>query len=103
MQIFGLDPAVGALLIAGIGVLYSVGLGYAKNSEAFNGRKLVTSILIAVPGAIILVATGIRNSTPGDDLDILLLIVGWVMQISGTDNTVKGIASLIGKSRQKPI
>lgn len=95
MQIFGLEPVVAALIIAAVGVAYSIGIGYAKSTDGMNGKKLITSILIAIPGSIILVATGIENSTATADLTVLVLIVGWILQISGTDSTIKGIASVL--------
>ena len=97
MQIFGLEPVIAAFLISAIGVTYSIGLGYAKSIDGFNGKKLITSILIAIPGSLILVATGIENSQVTSELIMLILIVGWILQISGTDNTIKSIATLIKK------
>jgi len=94
MQIFGLDPVFAAIIIAIVGVAYSIGLGYATSTGGFSGKKLVTSILISIPGSLILVATGIKSATFTDDLTTLVLIVGWIMSISGTDFTVKAIAKL---------
>ena len=99
MQIFGLDPVIAALVISAVGIIYSVGLGYAKSDASFNGKKMITSVLIAIPGSIILVASGIRSAESTDDLMTLILVVGWILQISGTDSTIKGIASVIKKVR----
>ena len=95
MQIFGVEPVAAALIIAAVGILYSVGLGYAKNVGAFDYRKLILSILIAGPGSIIFVATGILNSNAPDDLTTLILVIGWILTIGGTDSAVKGIATLV--------
>jgi len=95
MQVFGLEPVMAAIVIASIGVTYSVGLGIVKSTEAVNVKKIITSVLIAIPGSIILVATGIESSTATTDLTYLILIVGWVLQISGTDTTIKSIAGAI--------
>ena len=95
MDIFGLDPVVAALVIASIGVLYSVGLGIVKSTSGVDGKKIITSVLIAIPGSIILVATGIRSAESTDDLMTIILIVGWILQISGTDTTVKSLAAAI--------
>jgi len=94
MQIFGLDPIIAAIIIAIIGVAYSIGLGYATSAGSFNGKKLITSILISIPSSLILVATGIKSADFTDDLTTLVLIIGWIMSISGTDFTVKAIAKL---------
>ncbi len=98
MEIFGLDPVTAALVIASVGIIYSIGLGWAKSTGGLNGKKLIISVLIAIPGSLILVATGIRASTSPDDLTTLILIVGWILQISGTDFTLKGIASVIKRN-----
>jgi len=99
MQIFGLDPLIAAVLIAVIGVAYSIALGYVTGKGGFNGKKLATSILISIPGSLILVATGIRAAETTDDLMTLILVIGWILQISGTDFTVKKIGSVINAKR----
>lgn len=95
MEVFGLDPIVAALLIAAIGTIYSVGLGYAKSQGNFDAKKMITSVLIAIPGSIILVATGIRSAETTDELMTLILLIGWILQISGTDTTIKSISAVI--------
>jgi len=95
MQIFGLEPVVAALIIAAVGVTYSIGLGIVKSPDKPDVKKIITSVLIAIPGSLILVATGIGNSVATSDLTVLVLIVGWILQISGTDSTIKSIAGAI--------
>lgn len=95
MQIFGLDPVIATLLIAVVGVAYSIGLGYATSKDGFNGKKLVTSILISIPASIILVATGVKSAEFVDELTTLVLVIGWILQIAGTDFTVKKIGKSI--------
>jgi len=46
MDVFGLEPIHATIVIAVIGVLLQVGLGYAQSTNPFDGRKLLTSAII---------------------------------------------------------
>jgi hypothetical protein len=101
MEIFGLDPILGSVIIAVMGIAWAIFIGYAKAEGNFDFKKLATSVAIGFPGALILVATGINAAGDVEGLTLLVLIVGWIMQISGTDSTVKGIASIARRNKSK--
>ena len=103
MDVFGLEPIQATIVIAVIGVLLQVGLGVAQSSNPFDGRKLLTSAIIAVVASFTVVATAVQAIPEGaDDLTVFLILVGIVASIAGIDQLVKnGGNAILAKTRKQ--
>ena len=103
MNVFGLDPYIGAILIASIGIGLATVVGWLSNEGVYNPRKVATSVLIGFPAAIIVVATELQVIVLPDDggLTGLIVVAGLIAQIAGFDMLVKTGNKVIQKSRVK--
>jgi len=103
MNVFGLDPYIGAILIASIGIGLATVVGWLSNEGVYNPRKVATSVLIGFPAAIIVVATELQVIVLPDDggLTDLIVVAGLIAQIAGFDMLVKTGNKAIQKSRVK--
>lgn len=91
MNIFGLEPYLGAIVIAIIGIALATVFGWLSKVGPYEPRKAATSVLIGFPAAIIIVATELQAITLPEDggLTGLIIIVGLIAQIAGFDMLVK--------------
>lgn len=99
MEILGLSPYIAAIVIAAIGVAATNLVGYLKSDGAFKPKKTVASVLIAVPVAILLVATELSVITieAGNELAQLIIFIGLVAQVAGFDTFVKNAKAIVKK------
>lgn len=92
MNLFGLDPYLGALLIAVIGIASATILGWlSKKGSSFDPRKVAASVIIGFPAAVIIIATELQvMSIPNDGgLTALIIVAGLITQVMGVDFAVK--------------
>ena len=61
MDVFGLQPIQAIIVIAVVAVSLQVGLGYLQSDNPFDGRKLLTSAIIATVAALTVVGTAIAD------------------------------------------
>lgn len=102
MEIFGLDPILGAILITATGVGISVLLGWLKGSASFNIRQAAASVIIAFVISIQLVIAEIQIITVDvNDLTLGAFIFGMIAQVAGIDSLAKSAAKAVAKARAK--
>ncbi len=102
MDIFGLDPILGAILITATGVGISVLLGWLKGSASFNIRQAVASVIIAFVISVQLVIAEIQIITVDiTDLTLGAFIFGMIAQVAGIDSLAKSAAKAVAKARAK--
>ena len=92
MNLFGLEPYLGALLIAVIGIAGANVLGWlSKKDIAFDPRKVAASVIIGFPAALIIIATELQVMVLPDDggLTALIIVAGLITQVFGVDFAVK--------------
>jgi len=102
MDILGLEPIQATIVIAFLGVLLQVGLGVLQSKDPFDGKKVLSSAIIAVFTSIVLVA-GVVGALPDntDPLVQLTTIVTLVGTIAGIDQIVKnGGNAILAKSKK---
>jgi hypothetical protein len=99
LELFGLEPYLGAILIAGIGVGITTVFGWLEGGAKYDPRKAATSTLIAIPTALIIVATELSAITLPDDggLTALIVVAGLIAQVAGIDMFAKTTGALIKK------
>lgn len=96
MEVFGLDPIQATIVIAVIGVLLQVGIGVLRSKDPFDGRKLLSSAIIAVITSFTLVATALQAIPDGiDPLGQFVIIVLVIAGIAGIDGLVKNSGNAI--------
>lgn len=102
IQIFGLEPIVGAILITIAGVSLSVTLGWLKGSAPFKIKQVVASALIAFIVSIQLVIAEL-TVLPGnmEELAIGAILFGLIAQVSGIDSMAKSAAQAVSKARSR--
>lgn len=77
-------------------MLLQVGLGYLQSGNAFDGRKLLTSAIIATIAAFTVVGTALQAIPEGTaDAEIFIIIVALVASVAGLDQLVKNTGSVI--------
>jgi hypothetical protein len=104
MEVFGLEPYLGALVIAIIGISAATIFGWLGTTGAYDPRKVAASVLIGFPAAIIVVATELSVITipEGDGgLTALIVIVGLIAQVAGFDTLIKTAKTIISKPAVK--
>jgi len=91
ISLFGVEPYVAALIIAGIGVAVSTVFGWLGGTGQYDPRKGATSAIIATFSALLLVVPTLQNLTLPEDggLTALLVTAGLIAQIAGIDTLVK--------------
>ena len=103
MDVFGLEPIQATIVIAVIGVLLQVGIGALQSKDPFDGRKLLSSAIVAVIVSITIVATALQ-AIP-DDIDELakfLIVVSLIGSIAGIDQLVKnGGSAILAKAKKQ--
>ena len=101
MDVFGLEPIQATIVITIIGVLLQVGLGFAQSQNPFDGRRLLTSAIIALVASFTIVATAIQAIPDDtDDLSKFIIVVGIIASIAGIDQLVKnGGNAILAKAR----
>jgi hypothetical protein len=96
MDVFGLDPIQATIIVTIIGVGLQVGLGYLKSGNAFDGRQLLTSAIIALVVSFTVVGAAIQSVPEGaDDMTVFLILIGVVAAIAGIDQLVKNTGGAI--------
>jgi len=96
MDVFGLEPMQATIVIAVIAVMLQVGLGYLQSGNAFDGRKLFTSAIIATIAAITVVGTALQAIPEGtDDASVFMIVVALVASVAGIDQLVKNTGGAI--------
>lgn len=103
MNIFGLEPYLGAIIIAAAGIAASTIFGWLQGSSAYDPRKAATSILIAIPASLIFVATELQVITIPEDggLTALIVVAGLIGQVAGFDTLVKTAKAIITKKPEE--
>lgn len=103
MNLFGLEPYLGALVIAVIGIAAATVFGWLSKPEAsFDPRKVAASVIIGFPAATIVVATQLQAvvlPTGDGGITALLVVVGLIAQVAGFDTLVKTGAKAITTAR----
>lgn len=92
MNLFGLEPFAGALLITSLGIAGATVLGWlSKPGITFDPRKVASSVIIGFPAGLIMVATELKVIVlPVDGgLTALIVTAGLIMQVAGIDFVVK--------------
>ncbi len=92
MNLFGLEPYLGALVIACIGITGSVLLGWlSKKKNTFDVKKVVASVIIGFPAALIIVSTELQIMVLPEDggLTAAIVVAGLIMQVAGIDFVIK--------------
>ncbi len=99
LELFGLAPWAGAVLIAGIGVGITTIFGWLEGSGKYDPRKAATSTLIAIPTSLIIVATELQAITLPNDggLTALIVVAGLIGQVAGIDMFAKTGKNIITK------
>ncbi len=97
MEVFGLEPYLGAIVIAIIGIAAATTFGWLATVGAYDPRKAATSVLIGFPTALIVVATELSVITIPDDggLTALIVTVGLIAQVAGFDTLIKTAKQII--------
>ena len=106
MDVFGLEPIQATIVIALVAVLLQVGLGYLQLGNPFDGRKLLTSAIIATIAAFTVVGTALQAIPEGTaDAEVFMIIVALVASVAGIDQLVKNtggaITNALLSSKQK--
>ena len=65
MDVFGLEPIQATIIVTMIGVGLQVGLGYLKSGNAFDGRQLLTSAIIALVVSFTVVGAAVNPARKG--------------------------------------
>ena len=91
MNLFGLEPYLGALVIACVGITGSVLLGWLSKKKKFDVKKVVASVIIGFPAALIIVSTELQIMVLPEDggLTALIVTAGLIMQVAGIDFVIK--------------
>jgi ACR3 family arsenite efflux pump ArsB len=101
MQVLGLEPIIGAILITVAGVTLSVLLGWLKGDKEFNIKQVVASALIAfvVSAQIVIVQL---QAIPDDitQLAASAILFALVGQVAGIDSISKSAAQAVAKARK---
>ena len=96
MDVFGLEPIQATIIVTIIGVGLQVGLGYLKSGNAFDGRQLLTSAIIALVVSFTVVGAAVQSIPEGaDDMTVFLILIGVVAAIAGIDQLVKNTGGAI--------
>jgi len=96
MDVFGLEPIQATIIVTMIGVGLQVGLGYLKSGNAFDGRQLLTSAIIAIVVSFTIVGAAVQSIPEGaDDMTVFLILIGVVAAIAGIDQLVKNTGGAI--------
>ena len=96
MDVFGLKPIQVTIIVTIIGVGLQVGLGYLKSGNAFDGRQLLTSAIIAIVISFTIVGAAVQSIPEGaDDMTVFLILIGVVAAIAGIDQLVKNTGGAI--------
>jgi len=96
MDVFGLEPIQATIIVTIIGVGLQVGLGYLKSGNAFDGRQLLTSAIIALVVSFTVVGDAVQSVPEGaDDMTVFLILIGVVAAIAGIDQLVKNTGGAI--------
>ena len=101
MNLFGLEPYLGALLIAIIGIAAATVFGWlSKEKGSFNLRKVAASVVIGFPASIIFVSTELQVMTIPEDggLTAIIIVAALIAQVAGFDFLVKtGVKAIKSK------
>ena len=96
MDVFGLEPIQATIVIALVAVLLQVGLGYLQSGNPFDGRKLLTSAIIATIAVFTVVGTALQAIPEGTaDAEVFIVIVALVASVAGIDQLVKNTGGAI--------
>jgi len=100
MNVFGLEPVTGAILITILGVSGSVLLGWLKGVTPINPRQIVSSAIIAFVISYQLVGATLNAIPSGiDSIAYSMIIIGLIGQVAGIDSLTKSAVKAAIKKR----
>jgi len=95
MDVFELEPIQATIIVTIIGVGLQVGSRYLKSGNAFDGRQLLTSAIIAIVASFTIVGAAVQSIPKGaDDMTVFLILIV-VAAIAGIDQLVKNTGGAI--------
>jgi len=96
MDISELEPIQATIIVTIIGVRLQVGSRYLKSGNAFDGRQLLTSAIIAIVVSFTIVGAAVQSIPKGtDDMTVFLILIGVAADIAGIGQLVKNIGGAI--------
>jgi len=96
MDVFGLEPIQATIIVTMIGVGLQVRLGYLKSGNAFDGRQLLTSAIIALVVSFTVIGAAVQSVPErANDMTVFLILIGVVEAIAGIDQFVKNTGGAI--------